>query len=119
MNLDQYQLDSRATAIYPAVYIKQPNGTLQEASWIYPALGLGGESGETLEKVKKLVRDSHGIVTPETAEAIKKELGDILWYVAQIATEFGLSLGDVARTNLQKLRMRQSRGVLTGNGDNR
>jgi NTP pyrophosphatase (non-canonical NTP hydrolase) len=48
-----------------------------------------------------------------------KELGDVLWYVAQLASELGLELEDIARENLEKLSSRQRRGVLSGSGDER
>lgn len=85
----------------------------------YAALGLGGEAGEVLEKIKKLVRDDEGFMTPERQDALKKELGDILWYLAEVATQARLDLNDVAQANLDKLRSRQERGVLQGSGDDR
>jgi NTP pyrophosphatase (non-canonical NTP hydrolase) len=48
-----------------------------------------------------------------------KELGDVLWYVAQVATELGLDLDAIAEGNIEKLLSRQRRGVLSGSGDNR
>ncbi|MCW3068345.1 MAG: hypothetical protein JWL67_970 [Solirubrobacterales bacterium] len=50
---------------------------------------------------------------------MSKELGDVLWYVAQIASELGLDLDQVAEANLEKLLSRQRRGVLSGSGDER
>jgi NTP pyrophosphatase (non-canonical NTP hydrolase) len=103
MTFDDYQAAAKKTAIYPEQY-----------KVIYPALGLAGESGEVAEKVKKWIRD--GKLDPE---AVKKELGDVLWYVAAVASDLDLSLSDVAQTNVQKLESRQARGTLSGNGDNR
>ena len=71
------------------------------------------------EHAKKALRDDGGEVTDERRQAMSKELGDVLWYVAQIATELGLELEDVAQANLDKLRSRQVRGVLSGSGDER
>lgn len=74
MNLNEYQKMARSTAIYP-----------ESAKMIYPALGLIGECGEVAEKVKKLLRDDDdGEMTPKRREGIKKELGDVMWYVANI-----------------------------------
>ena len=83
----------------------------------YPALGLCGEAGEAAEKVKKAIRDDAGELTPERREALAAELGDVLWYVAQLATEAGLDLDQLARSNLDKLLSRRDRAVLQGSGD--
>ena len=109
MELSDYQARSRATAVYPGA----------GENLVYPALGLGGEAGEVAEKVKKAIRDDGGVLTPERRDALAGELGDVLWYVAQVATEAGLDLGEVAAGNLAKLRSRQERAVLQGSGDSR
>ncbi|OHA26608.1 MAG: hypothetical protein A3D52_00870 [Candidatus Taylorbacteria bacterium RIFCSPHIGHO2_02_FULL_44_36] len=109
MTFEEYQKKSRKTALYPKV------GT----SFVYPTLGLAGEAGEVVEKVKKIFRDDNGKVTVSKKEEIKKELGDVLWYLSQVATEFGLSFAVIAKTNLDKLRSRVERGRLQGSGDNR
>ena len=83
----------------------------------YPALGLCGEAGEAAEKVKKTLRDDGGQLTPQRREALAAELGDVLWYVAQLATEAGLDLDELARANLDKLSSRRDRAVLHGSGD--
>jgi NTP pyrophosphatase (non-canonical NTP hydrolase) len=108
MELSEYQRASRATAEYPREH------------WLaYPALGLAGEAGEVAEHAKKAIRDDAGKVGEERREKISKELGDVLWYVAQIATELELDLDEIARENLEKLLSRQRRGVLSGSGDER
>ena len=86
---------------------------------IYPVLELVGDSGEVAEKVKKILRDNQGIIEEEKRQEIKKELGDVLWYVAQIATELNLSLDEIADFNLEKLASRKKRNKLHGSGDNR
>lgn len=108
MELSEYQRLSRRTAEYP-----------REAWLSYPALGLAGEAGEVAEHAKKTIRDDGGIVTDERRAAISKELGDVLWYVAQLASELELSLEEIAAENLEKLLSRQRRGVLSGSGDER
>ena len=95
---------------------------------IYPALGLAGEAGEVVEKVKKLVRDDEmqldegfntGEIDPEKRLAIALELGDVMFYIAMIADDIDYTLGEVAEMNLQKLADRKNRGHLRGSGDNR
>ncbi len=108
MDLAEYQRRSRRTAEYP-----------REAWLAYPALGLSGEAGEVAEHAKKTIRDDGGEVSPERRAAMAKELGDVLWYVAQLASELGLDLDEIAQTNLDKLLSRQRRGVLSGAGDER
>ncbi len=108
MELAEYQQLSRRTAEYP------------RAAWLsYPALGLAGEAGEVAEHVKKAIRDDGGQVSDARRAALSKELGDVLWYVAQLASELGLELDQIARENLDKLLSRQHRGVLSGSGDDR
>ena len=63
--------------------------------------------------------DDAGAVSPARREKMAKELGDVLWYVAQLATELELELEQIARQNLEKLLSRQRRGVLSGSGDER
>lgn len=112
MNFIEYQQDTQRTAIYPG----QGMGI---AGLSYVALGLGNEVGEVLGKVKKIIRDDNGIITEEKKDAIIKELGDVLWYVSQVATEIGVDLHSVAVLNIQKLRKRKEDGTLQGSGDNR
>ena len=109
MDFKQYQEKARKTALYPNV----------GSNFIYPSLGLGGETGEVLEKIKKVMRDSNGQVTPEIKESLKKEMGDILWYLSAIASELGMSLDDIAAANIDKLYSRKDRGKLQGSGDDR
>jgi NTP pyrophosphatase (non-canonical NTP hydrolase) len=82
-------------------------------------LGLGDESGEVLAIFKKWIRDTDADPTKLDRKNVAKELGDILWYIAVVAHDLDISLNDVAQANLDKLRSRKERGVLTGNGDNR
>ncbi|KKU70419.1 MAG: hypothetical protein UX94_C0006G0014 [Parcubacteria group bacterium GW2011_GWA2_47_21] len=89
------------------------------SKFLYPVLGLAGESGELLNKVKKIFRDKAGKIDAETKESVISELGDVLWYVAQIATEFETPLADVAKCNLEKLKSRAHRGKIGGEGDKR
>ncbi len=109
MDINHYQKEAHKTAEYPAVGEK----------YVYPALGLAGEAGELANKVKKVFRDKGGKIDDETKEALKMELGDIFWYVAEIASVLEIPLEEVADANLQKLASRKNRGVIGGSGDNR
>lgn len=86
---------------------------------VYPTLGLANEAGEVAGKVKKIFRDRQGVIGGDDREALKQELGDVLWYLAQICTELDLTLSGVASANLTKLLSRQARGRLYGDGDDR
>ncbi len=86
---------------------------------VYPTLGLTNEAGEVAGKVKKIFRDKGGVISSADREALKYELGDVLWYLAQIATELDLDLQDIASANLEKLFSRLERGVIRGEGDQR
>ena len=109
MNFNDYKQKSRKTAKYPA--IGHPV--------IYPALGLVNEAGEVAGKIKKVFRDKDGQINEETRSALKAELGDVLWYVAQVCTELGLSMDEVAAYNIDKLYSRLERGTIRGDGDDR
>jgi len=109
MNFTEYQQKSKATAKYPVI----GHGV------IYPTLGLTNEAGEVSGKIKKVFRDKDGIISDETRDALKAELGDVLWYLAQVATELNLSLNEIAEYNIAKLLDRQARGKIQGDGDNR
>ena len=109
MDFSTYQQRSRETARYPDV----------GANPIYPTLGLCGEAGEVADKVKKVIRDQQGAFSADTVAALKLELGDVLWYVAQLASELGLNLDGVAQANLDKLASRSARNVIAGSGDDR
>lgn len=85
----------------------------------YPALGLAGEAGEVCEHVKKTIRDDGGRLSQKRRRKLEKELGDVLWYVAALASELDLDLGEVAALNVDKLTDRKQRGVLHGEGDER
>ena len=108
-HFNQYQKHALETAVYPNI----------GQNIIYPALGLTGEAGEVSELIKKMIRDDGGQLTEQRREKLLKELGDVLWYVAVVAHEAGLMLGDVAQVNLDKLSRRKSEGKITGSGSDR
>jgi NTP pyrophosphatase (non-canonical NTP hydrolase) len=109
MNFNSYQTKARATAKYPII----GHGV------IYPTLGLTNEAGEVAGKIKKIFRDKDGVISEADKDALKAELGDVLWYIAQVATELDLSLDDIAEYNIAKLLDRLERGKIKGDGDNR
>lgn len=108
MDFNEYQKEARKTVIYP-----------HTMKVTYPSLGLAGECGEVCDKVKKVYRDKFGRVGIDDREALSKELGDVLWYVANLASDLELPLQSIAFNNLIKLRDRQERGKLQGDGDDR
>ena len=109
MDLQTYQAETAKTARYPDV----------GANPIYPTLGLCGEAGEVADKVKKVLRDHGGHFSDDSRADLALELGDVLWYVARLASELGLDLGAIAAANLAKLASRAERNVIAGSGDRR
>ena len=109
MDFKTYQKKARETAQYPNL----------GSNNIYPTLGLVGEAGEVAEKVKKVIRDKNGIFDEESKVGIKKELGDVLWYLSNLSTEFGFDFEEVAMQNLEKLKLRAKNGTISGSGDER
>lgn len=127
MNFNDYQKKATVTAIFNKDYEvmivpKKEDGSLdmsrgQLAPWVYPALGLGNEPGEVLGKLKKVIRDSQGVITPDIRAKLQAELGDCLWYLAVLAQHLNISLEDCAIDNIEKLSGRMERGTLKGSGD--
>jgi NTP pyrophosphatase (non-canonical NTP hydrolase) len=108
-NFDTYQKESRKTW----------NVIPMNHSIVYPTMGMVNEAGEVAGKVKKIFRDRGGEISEADRQALKQELGDVLWYLAQICTELDLSLQEVAEANLIKLFSRLERGQIRGDGDER
>ena len=108
MDLSFYQRKALQTAIYP-----------EESRISYPAMGLAGEVGEVMNKIKKVYRDKGGVFDTTTKQEIASELGDVLWYLAVLSQDLGQDLDAVAEKNLNKLADRNERGVIAGSGDNR
>lgn len=108
MTLNEFQKGALETAVYP-----------EDKRIVYPTLGLAGESGEVVEKVKKVFRDNNSEFTNEKKASIAMEIGDVLWYCATLANDLGFSLEEIGEMNHQKLHSRKERGVISGNGDNR
>lgn len=102
----EYQEEAHKTAVYPIQH-----------RYVYPIVGLASEAGEVLGKYKKYLRENKTIY--HLVDELKKELGDVLWYIAEICTVYGIDLEEVAVGNNEKLRSRKERNVLEGDGDNR
>lgn len=113
MEFDKYQKECRKTDVGTAAQ------DCLEPGWLYYTLGISGEAGELTEKIKKLFRDKNGVIDDEFLDNIKKEMGDILWYMARFADQFDIDFADVAKTNIEKLSSRLERNKLHGEGDNR
>lgn len=109
MDFKEYQEKAKTTAIYPKI----------GSNLVYAVLGLTGESGEVAERLKKIIREKDGVFDDEDRRLFVKELGDVLWYIACICWECGISMEDVAEKNIEKLLSRLNRGTLLGSGDDR
>jgi len=103
MNLNDYMIWSRSTAIYPGSKAIE-----------YLALGLTSEAGEVAGKVKKYVRD-----LAWDKDAVIAEIGDVFWYLARMCDEMDIDAEEVLQLNYDKLESRKARGTIQGNGDNR
>lgn len=108
-DFDNYQEECKKTAVYPNI----------GKNYTYPTIGLMGEAGEVANKVKKLIRDDESVITEEKRSDISHEIGDMMWYIAQLSTELNLKLSDVVKENLEKLAKRKEENKLHGSGDNR
>lgn len=106
MNLDEYQKLAARTL---------GGDRTQEQQLANAALGLTGEGGEVAEIIKKHLFHA----TPLDKDALVKELGDCLWYIAAFGTVLGFSLGDIAQRNIDKLRKRYPEGFDTERSRNR
>ena len=120
MDMNDYQAVAHQTAIYPDLYIGVGEiGPNRIAPWLYPSIGLVGEAGELANKVKKILRDHNGEMDGDMRHEIALELGDVLWYVAELAGAIGYSLGSIAEMNEANLRNRAATNSLRGSGDGR
>lgn len=104
MTFKSYSETASTTAIYP-----------ENVKLLYPLLGLSGEVGEVMNKIKKHYRDN----VPLDKGDLKKELGDILWYLNAVCKDLNIDFEDMAQSNLDKLLDRKKRGVIGGSGDER
>jgi NTP pyrophosphatase (non-canonical NTP hydrolase) len=126
--LDEYQRLAGQTALYPGsndpLPYEVPTGfepfarpdlrTIPTEGLTYVLVGLAGEVGEILNGYKKWMR---GDPDPATVDQMRKELGDVLWYLARAAKHLDISLSDLATENIQKLERRARDGTIKGKGD--
>jgi NTP pyrophosphatase (non-canonical NTP hydrolase) len=110
MTFDEYQKQALTTAV------NNYEPLMAKTIW---AMGIAGESGEVIEKWKKIVAYRDGEVTDADKADLAKELGDVVWYIAVFAHELGLSFDEIMALNVEKLKSRQQRGTIKGQGDNR
>lgn len=108
MELNEFQQIAMSTAIYP-----------NDGKISYLALALCGEAGEVADKVKKVLRDKGGCYSEKDKREIALELGDCMWYIANLASAIGYPLDDIAEMNRKKIEGRVRRGTLHGSGDER
>jgi NTP pyrophosphatase (non-canonical NTP hydrolase) len=111
MEMDEYQRLAAKTGFYDK----------EDRNYIlmYLSMGLAGETGEVIEKIKHIIRDKGGEISDEKRELLKKEIGDVLWYSSQIARTLDLSFDEIAKLNIEKLADRAKRGVIKSEGDDR
>ena len=107
-SLDKYQMFVRSTKTYD-----------KEFALMYPVLGLANEAGEVAGKLKKIIRDDGGQLSPERLDDLVSELGDVLWYVTAVADDLGITISDIFHANFVKISDRAKRGVIKGSGDHR
>lgn len=115
MNFNEYQKKALSTDLGAG----KSNKYAHDPAYVDKILSFVGEAGEVAEKYKKIIRDKGGVISEEDRQEIIKEIGDVLWYIAVLANYLGVTLDELAQTNLDKLASRKKRGKLEGRGDNR
>lgn len=108
MDFANYQWRAGHTAVYP-----------KDKALEYLSLGLVSEAGEVAGKVKKIIRDHNSELTDEQSEMLQAEIGDVLWYIAELCSTLKVNMASVARKNIDKLHRRQESDTIHGSGDNR
>jgi NTP pyrophosphatase (non-canonical NTP hydrolase) len=114
MDMNEYQKQATKT-------VRMPEGKEDDGQYalMYFCMGLAGETGEVIEKVKKVMRNYNGELSEEKRALIKHEIGDVLWYLSQTARMCDILLDDAASANIEKLQDRAARGVIKSEGDTR
>lgn len=113
MEFNDYQKECRKTDLGTSAQ------DVLNPGWLYYVLGIAGETGELIEKIKKLFRDKKGIIDQEFKDVVIKEMGDIMWYQARLCDQFDIEYDTISKTNIEKLLDRLDRNVLHGDGDDR
>ncbi len=96
MNFNEYQKLAQRTS-----NSKTPSGKIENG-----CLGLAGESGECCDLLKKYLFQGHEL----EKQRLTEELGDVLWYAAELASGLGMTLSDIAEANIKKLKSRYPDG---------
>lgn len=113
MDFNEYQELTQKTATF---------GNAEDALF-YLGLGIADEAGEVAGKLKKFIRDCNiktiNDLTDDQKKDVAKEIGDVLWYAAQLSLACGYEFGEVAKMNIEKTHSRLERGKIHGSGDNR
>jgi len=110
MNLDEYQEKAKKTDLHTKVEANELD---------YYLLGLTSEAGEVAGRMKRVYRDQKGKISLVEKERIKKDLGDVLWYLSAICDRFDFSLEEIAELNLKKLSNRLENDTLHGENPDR
>jgi NTP pyrophosphatase (non-canonical NTP hydrolase) len=123
-SFDEYQEAAHSTSLvggaaHNIINKREPSEIFFLLRLHYASLKLNGEAGEVAEVVGKGMRDDYGLFTIERTAMLEKELGDVLWYVAEICTIMGWSMEELAEKNIRKLAKRQEEGKLHGDGSDR
>lgn len=119
MDAKTYQKEAHTFADYTIPIIYTNDGLAVNAPYVYPAMGLSEEAGEATGKLAKVIRDNEGIIPDDKKELLVKELGDVMWFVAELCTLFNVSIEDVMQQNIDKLTSRRERNKIHGSGDER
>lgn len=114
---DEYSKIASSTAIYPNEISVESHHKI--IGILYCALKLSGESGEVAEQIGKSIRDDHGKISDDRLWKLKKELGDVLWYVNELSQLLGFTLEEIAIHNNMKLAARKMNGTISGSGSDR
>jgi NTP pyrophosphatase (non-canonical NTP hydrolase) len=106
MQINDYQQWTLTTSVYPGA------GEHNLPEGIYLTLGLASESGEVAGKLKKFLRGDK----PDP-EGFLSELGDVLWYLARLCDNIGITVEELADYNYKKLEERKAKNIIKGDGD--
>jgi NTP pyrophosphatase (non-canonical NTP hydrolase) len=107
MTNEEYQSQTHKTAVFP-----------ENIALPYIALGIGNEAGELQGVIKKILRgDYNDHPTAVLRQKIISEAGDVLWYLSELFTFYGITFGEVMENNLTKLETRVLTGTIKGSGE--
>ena len=111
MDFDEYQTLANRTGNF--------DGKQAEFTLMYLGLGLTSEAGEVADKIKKMIRNENGVMSDDRRATIASEVGDVLWYLSQLARQLDVPFSKIAEENIEKLADRARRNVIASDGDNR